>query len=284
MDLIGHEKIWTWWQELGAKRLPQTLLLVGAPSVGKKTLAEKAAKEILQATIIPLTSPSGQIISVDDVRALQDVLQVRWQAPVVILIEHAEHLRSDGNTALLKNIEEPAPNVYFWLLAPSRESVLGTIASRAAVVSLAPVPGEIIWAALAQSGAETALIDRAVVLAEGRPGVALRYATDPEWREWLATEEARWQKLRQTPQLGAAENLLKDLYGKKEDHRAGRAALTEVLHWWMFWLRQENPAHPALAQIAQSIQWLPENMHPRLILERIVLALGSGVITPPVLK
>jgi hypothetical protein len=43
----------------------------------------------------------------------------------------------------------------------------------------------------------------------------------------------------------------------------------------MAWLSASEPTHPAIAQIAKTIPLLFENMHPRLLMERIVIDVVS---------
>lgn len=100
----------------------------------------------------------------------------------VFIFEDADRLTEEASNALLKTLEEPPDQVVIILLASGDDSVLPTIASRCQSLSLRPVP----WPVLSQ-----ALVDRldlteqrALHIARtsgGRPGVALKMATDDEF-------------------------------------------------------------------------------------------------------
>lgn len=104
-----------------------------------------------------------------------------WQ---IIIIEDADRLTDQAANALLKAIEEPAPQTVWLLCAPSIDDVIVTIRSRCRAVLLRTPPIDAIVELLVRKDGIEA--DRAHVLAaaaQGHIGRARRLARDPEARE-----------------------------------------------------------------------------------------------------
>ena len=159
------------------------------------------------------------------------------------------------------------------ILAQSDDSVLQTIRSRCATVRLSPVPTQILARALEKITADRGAIPQALEIAEGRPGVAIRYLNDAAFHERVVSERMRFGELRAARTFASAEKIIADLFAKKDRHIEARQELAEMLGWWLTWLRRDAPQHPAIAQIARTIPLLFENMHPRLLMERVVIEL-----------
>ena len=127
----------------------------------------------------------SSMVKVKQIRLLQRQLALapyegRWR--VALLLRFWEASESAAN-ALLKTLEEPAPQVVMLLTARSVESLLPTIVSRCEVIPLR---------ALARSELERGLIslgeadEKARLLAglsAGRPGIALKMMEDQEMME-----------------------------------------------------------------------------------------------------
>jgi DNA polymerase-3 subunit delta' len=147
----------------------------------------------------------SSMVKVKQIRLLQRQLALapfegRWR--IALLPRFWEASESAAN-ALLKTLEEPAPQVVMLLTARSVESLLPTIVSRCEVIPLR---------ALARSELEKGLIslgqpdERARLMAglsAGRPGLALKLMEDPERME-------------------SRETLLEDLFSLLEKNRIER--------------------------------------------------------------
>lgn len=291
MEIIGHKKILTYLLNIPPENFPQTLLLVGSGGVGKTTVALRVAAHLLGCTpehaetyprIIrlkagadPKTGTPRSSIPVQTVRDIKSYFHMQHDGPLIVLIERAQELQQESSNALLKIMEEPGKKLFFIILAQSDDSVLQTIRSRSAKISVGAVPDSELRPALAARGAHETDIRGALEIGRGRPGVAIRYVTDNDFRERVIAERMRFADVRRAKSMHEVEKLIGDLFAKKDRHIEGRAELAEVLQWWMAWLSAEKPAHPAIAQIAKTIPLLFENMHPRLLVERIVIELVS---------
>jgi DNA polymerase-3 subunit delta' len=188
--------------------MPQALLLVGPPSVGKTTLGLDIAAALLcqleDAAARPCREcrgcrlvehgnhpdlhrlapdgPGGQIV-VDQVRGLIEetaLLPVEGGARVA-LVEAAHRLNEDGQNILLKTLEEPPAGLVIVLAAEEDDLLLPTVRSRAARIRLGPVPGREIEALLVDSAVvDAGRAARIARLAGGRPGLAMAYARSPD--------------------------------------------------------------------------------------------------------
>lgn len=292
VHLIGHKTTVAYLTTILQTASPQAMLLVGADHTGKETMARAYAASLLGCTpedtqrhprIICLTAGADEktgkpraSISVDAVRQTRALLSLRYSEPLIILIPRACELREESSNALLKIMEEPHAHTYFLLCARSTDAVLPTIRSRCAVIRLGCIFTQEIAQSLCSRGVADALAQEAASFAQGCPGLALVYATDDALRDRVFRERTRFEKIMMAGGLHEAQPLIADLFGKKEDHLQSRVILTEVLEWWLQWLRHRAPMHGAVPLIAKTIVELNENMHPRLLLERVVIQLAKS--------
>ena len=101
----------------------------------------------------------------------------RWQ---VVLFEDADRCTEQAANALLKAIEEPAPQTVWLLCAPSAEDLVPTIRSRCRVVTLVvPSSAAVAKVLVTRDGIEPAAALAAARAAQGHVGRARRLATDP---------------------------------------------------------------------------------------------------------
>ena len=123
----------------------QAYLLHGPPGVGKRTAAFAFAGALLgddrrvAARTHPdlyLLEPLGEMIRIDDVRALRHDLHMRpFEADRrVYLVLDAQRMNEDAADALLKDLEEPPPYAMIVLVASELGPLPATILSRCQLV------------------------------------------------------------------------------------------------------------------------------------------------------
>lgn len=169
-------------------RQPSCSLYVGPSGIGKKMMALAIAQTLVcekaelacgscgacvriaqkQSESLLLVEPDGVAIKIDQVRqilrfvSLQNVTQAR-----AVIIDGAEKLNATSANALLKTLEEPPPNTYFFLISNSLASILPTIRSRSQVARFSPLT-------FAEVEQVTGLQGWAVQACEGRPELAVQ--------------------------------------------------------------------------------------------------------------
>jgi DNA polymerase-3 subunit delta' len=241
----------------------------------------------------------GGTLKVEQVRELQHSLSlVPYQAAYrVALLLRFEEAHPGAANALLKTLEEPPERVILLLTAQSVESLLPTIVSRCEVLSLRPLPLEMVTQGLQQRWGM--LENEARLLAHlsgGRPGYALRLHEQPEVLE----QRQKW---------------LDDIHSLLGTSRVGRFAYARVAAedkenlrgglqvWASLWrdvllqlsgssvpltnldrveLLQQLArcqdlahAHQTLDQLERTIELIDRNINPRLALEVILLDLPT---------
>ncbi len=193
--------------------MPPALLLVGAPGVGKATLAEDVAAALLCRVPDPAARPcrtcracralehgnhpdvhrlaptgAGQVIPIGgrEERGVRDLVRDLALLPVeggarVAIVAAADRMTEDAQAAFLKTLEEPPPGTVLILTAADEERLLPTVRSRCVRIRLGPVPRREVEAILVDTSlAEAPLAARLARLSDGRPGDAVAMARSPE--------------------------------------------------------------------------------------------------------
>lgn len=257
-------------------------------------------EEIYMAWITPRDEPDKDKRPVGGV-ALDEFLSLRpleggWRS---VLVREAHRIRTDGQNALLKTLEEPGDDVLIVLETSRPEELLPTVRSRLVAARFGPLESRDVLAILA--GESVAVEDARELTAwsRGSPGRALglaRSSAGPMWAllgevlggradpldaaATLSEVEGEW--LGRTPTAKArarARAILDrtiDALGDIQRARAGASA--------------DRLAHPRLAQAASALsdvhleaalerafearQDVDHNLDPVLAVERALLALG----------
>lgn len=103
-----------------------------------KTSSQKAAKLTDESPL----HQTGTAIKIDDIRDMQPFVQQSSGGTRVVLIQDADTMTLGASNALLKTLEEPAPNVLLLLITDTPARLLATIRSRLQAVAVSQISPE----------------------------------------------------------------------------------------------------------------------------------------------
>jgi DNA polymerase-3 subunit delta' len=88
-----------------------------------------------------VVEPQGPQIKIEQARAIIEKLSFKsMSVNRVIVIDEAQTLNPQAANSLLKILEEPPENTFFFLIAPTQAALLATIRSRSRILQFKPVP------------------------------------------------------------------------------------------------------------------------------------------------
>ena len=200
--------------ELAQNRLSHAYLLVGAPHIGKMSLALHFAKtinclnldggtpcqncnqcirisnaqhpDVRIETLESMISDSSRTAKSMHIDQIRDVLHHVNLSPFesshkIIIFEQGELLNDESGNALLLTLEEPPPNVVFFLLTDQESAMLSTIRSRCRKLQLHPLPKREVSNYLIETHhVEPSLAEQLARLSQGCLGSAINSITDTE--------------------------------------------------------------------------------------------------------
>lgn len=199
-----------------------------------RQVAQKAHPDfrLLERTINQKSGKLRTEIVIDDVRAVIEFLHLkpsasRWR---VVIVDSADDLNRNSANALLKILEEPAPNTVLLLLSHAPQALLPTIRSRCRKLPLQPLADDLIAAEIGARFPKTAPADRqvAALTAGGSLGQAIRMVESDGvglLRE-IGTLMSGWPRL----DAGLLHKLGDKLAGRDQGPQFDLAV--ELLGWW----------------------------------------------------
>jgi DNA polymerase-3 subunit delta' len=267
---------------LKAGNLAHAYLFVGAPHIGKMTLALDLARALncqgseppcsecqsckritdgkhTDIRIISLSSAKepGDTkarveISIDDIRELQHNASLPpFEGKCkVFIIDGAEYLSTEAANCLLKTIEEPPPQVIILLLTAEESRLLPTVVSRCQRVELKPMSGDEIEKVLTESyGIDHEKARLLARLSQGCLGWALSVSIDDSYlaqRNQILTEMFSLLTAGWEERFSYAAKLAND-----------RKSAEEIIKLWLLWWRDVMLTKCGCKQAATNIDYMP---------------------------
>lgn len=259
--------------------LPQTLLFVGPPGVGRRLAASLLARQIQGGVsdAHPDTFWFGVVLAdlreqsvTAPVKATAD-LMVRFleRSPLVsdkkvVVVEEMEELTEEAQSAILKTLEEPRADSLIVMIARDESVVLPTILSRAQVVRFVPLRASEISAAVLK-------LDEAVIpLVQGSLGRARALGANKRTLQSFLDKVDFWKGL---GQAGVEER-----FGMADKYKERTAAL-EMVEIGLMVMRLELQRSGAVrvaeqvGLLQQTHQRLRQMANPRMALDALMLVL-----------
>ncbi|MCX6781996.1 MAG: AAA family ATPase [Candidatus Magasanikbacteria bacterium] len=300
--IIGHQKNLQFLTcALENEKLAHAYCFSGPDQVGKRTVAKYIAAKALnteseklgvhadylyiERAVEEKTGKLKKDIIVSQAKIIGNFLQNRsWLGgKKIVIIDEAEKINIEAANALLKTLEESAENSLIILLTENDRNLPATVLSRCQQLNFSLVPEAEIAEALIQSGNVPETVKLAAEASWGRPGRAVELLNDKEKMSEYVSEIDRLEKIIGRPffeKISATE----DLFGDKEDAVRGRDKLKNILDLWtMLWRgvfsgntvagKYFSPGQTLkiIDEIKNARELLTRNIHPRLLIERILL-------------
>lgn len=268
---------------LNSGRFHHAHLFCGISGIGKKRAALQLARHLLKSDKVEknihpdlhFIAPEGLKIKIETIRALkQKIYLYPLEAPAkVVIIDDAEAMTDAAANALLKILEEPPSDTYFFLIASRPLRLLPTIRSRCQRTDFPPLTTEQIQGELLARG----VAGKEAALKSRRAGGSLKAALD---FDAALFEKTRLQVAElQEKKSPAALLALSEEWADDEERLP--FLLTTLTHLWHEKMLASGPENTslctrqwqALLQAAADLEGYPNK---QLLLENLLFTLSAS--------
>ena len=304
-NVVGHAQALAQLRaQLETGRLAHAYLFVGESGLGKSTTARALAAALLPEA--PLTRHPDyweddriKLLHVNEIRlmpdkppefhelSLQQFLNLKPAVGTrrVALIANVGRVRDEHQGMLLKTLEEPHPNRVIVITTPSLNPfvVLPTVVSRCQRLFFHPVPAAEIEKLLQANGVEAGRAKLLADLSGGRPGWAMRRASDKSvielHHQWTRRLEEIFGAPADVPLHVAAQLDSEQMGWRRSEGDEEDPALFAMASWQIELRRRmlasrgrEQGTWARLIELSyDTLGYLEQNVSPRLALETFLL-------------
>lgn len=253
-----------------SENLPQSLLLTGERGVALSRAIDELSNSHETIFVDPDQSRATPIIPVEAIRQLYSQTKSRYTKRRIVVIRDAETMGTAAQTAFLKLLEEPGPNVHFILVTHAPELLLPTIRSRTQTHVVEPLSDEATKKFIASHGITDARkVTQLIYLANGHP----------EELERLIKDDAHFDSsvvyIKDAQVLLGASSYDKLLIAQRyKDDRAGAIRLIDFALLLARKSLSQTPDYSAVEQLEQLLELrkaLESNQNIRLAFARFVV-------------
>lgn len=219
---------------LASNSLGHAYLFSGEQGLGKETFARAVAHELIKqgGPLSELHVLAGESsIGIEEIRSLRAKAALASSGFSVWIIVGAERMSAEASNALLKTLEEPPKDTYFFLTTTTVQNLLPTIISRCQHLPFRSVPEEEILMWLSKKSGKSyddAKARKVAKLAQGSLGKAWKYWEGPLLKE----RQEVISKLIEIPKLSYAEIL-----GLSQTWPEDREKIVLELNFFLEWFR-----------------------------------------------
>lgn len=128
--------------ELNPRRLPHAMAVTG-PSESARAEAWRLAEKLVGDTRIGVLAlePENGLIKLEAAHRIGSFLALTKVTPArAVIVTDAQTLNPQATNAILKVVEEPPPDSYFFFVTPEVSQLLPTLRSRLQVIRMPPGP------------------------------------------------------------------------------------------------------------------------------------------------
>ncbi|MFA6429614.1 MAG: AAA family ATPase [Patescibacteria group bacterium] len=240
--ILGHEHVLALLMRAISAPAPGYLFF-GPDGVGKRTVAERFARALLQQPaslsldahpdfVRVVREEEAKDLTIKQARELMKRMQFTSAhgGKRVALIDHADRWNSEACNALLKAVEEPPAGVVYLFVTEHPDTLPATLRSRLVPLYFGRVPEASLHDWLVKRDMDMSAVSAALQAARGCPGVALRYTEDADaWRAQRASAAQTMQMLAHRPlgvACGALERTARCCDAEEDPESAWRAWLS----------------------------------------------------------
>lgn len=292
-------------------RLSHAYCFVGPEHIGKETVATCITARLVGVNPRELsTSPDVMLIerlqdektgktkkdiSIDQMKEVSRFMAqsaMRRGGHKIVIVREAEKMNQSASNALLKTLEEPTENSHIFLLTTNDTELLPTIRSRCHMIRFSPVALTSIETHMRELGANEADAEELARLSRGLPGLAISWYHTSDTFTRYKEEVRRFADLFQKT-FHQKVALVDDVFGDKSDAIGTRDEIKDTLAIWRLllrdmWVTDQGKKDLAIhrlvpapitraqfmeidAHIAYALRMIDKNIHPRLLIEQILL-------------
>ncbi|PIR74474.1 MAG: hypothetical protein COU35_02215 [Candidatus Magasanikbacteria bacterium CG10_big_fil_rev_8_21_14_0_10_47_10] len=295
--------------------LSHAYCFVGPEQIGKKSVALDLAGTLLAIPVASLAihpdmhfvkrglnKKTGKTKKHIDIDQIREMIHSISRHPMykggykIAIIDNAHLLSAAASNALLKTLEEPRGKTCIFLVTHDQSALLATIRSRVTDIFFSPVPAIQIQKMLVDRGFDPEQSTEMARVSLGKPGRALEWAGDMSiydaYKENVHTFVSLFDKSFHEKRAAISE-----MFGDKTDHIAARQLIDARLQLWQLLARDiyltqigssasahylDSPPRVSAgqllhiqAEIEQARRYITKNVHPQLLIDHILLAIGT---------
>lgn len=238
METIGHQKQREFLKKTIQKgTFSHAYLFSGQEKLGKKKIALETVSLLLgidtekQHPDLMIIEPSEGEIKIGQIRDLIFWLSLKPYSGQFkgAIIDSAQLMNKDAQTALLKTLEEPKGRTVLILISENSEHLLPAILSRVQTIKFYPIKNEEIKKYLKSQNTSENKIEEIAKISLGRPGVAVEYILDPKKLEFFE------EKIKELNKISKSELSFRFQFAK--DLSENLQEIKETLDAWTIYFR-----------------------------------------------